>query len=193
MQTYAPNYWTEATLLYVCVFLLHLRCRWTWGDASEASCRCGSSYRSLLPLVSSPPALWEERRRPSRCSSTKLQRSGSLCWQSRLNWRQGDFLVMEKTSQTCKALYAWNIQVDTRCDHDKNLIPTWRSVILCLWLCATILGNNIASLCLVLGIRYNSHVNTGHEARTTSCLYAELSLAWHKEWKQLASLFPRQD
>lgn len=60
------------------------RCRWTWGDASAASCHCGSSCRNPLPLVSSLPTQLAERQTLSRCSSTTLQHSGSLCWPSRL-------------------------------------------------------------------------------------------------------------
>lgn len=74
----------RSMIVFLCTDLLNSQCRWTWGGASEASCRCGSSYKSLLPLVSNLPALWAERQKPSRCSSTTLQHSGSLCWLSQL-------------------------------------------------------------------------------------------------------------
>ena len=60
------------------------RCRWTWGGASGASCRCGSSCRSPPPRGSGPPARWAGTQTPSRCSATTPPRSGSWCSQSPL-------------------------------------------------------------------------------------------------------------
>lgn len=73
------GYLAQTKGTFIPIIPMYSQCRWTWGDASGVCDHCDSSCRSLLLQGSGPPAPWAARQKPSHCSVTKLQHSGSWC------------------------------------------------------------------------------------------------------------------